>query len=172
MPFPFERIENLTPGSVVKAATLMAHEDGIIALHLEDQTIAVSGAAFVPRSPNYAAAVQAFVDDWQFKGPPNDTIVAPLVLPAYRRIKTITWHLNKASNAAPLTLTVRKRVGTASSNVDSIADVSAGAAYTTNVRNINYTVQPGEALFLMVQAGSTVHRFSHAVITLDRPGPL
>src|SRR5690606_10704484 len=111
-------------------------------------------------------------DWWTFGAPPTDTIQAGLEIPAGRRIKSIEWHFNKGSSASAMVMALRKRNGTTNTAIDSLSDVTSGAAFTSSTRAaIDYTIAAGDAMFLRVQAGDTAHQFSHAIVTFDFPAP-
>lgn len=135
-----------------------------------DEELTLSASAFVPAGTTSITA-PSLSDYWTFGTPPNDTIQGNVPLPAGRRIKSITWHFNKGSSASAMVMALRTRNGTTNTPVDSLSDVSSGAAFTSSTRSIDYTIAAGDAVFLRVQGGSTAHQFSHAVITFDFPAP-
>jgi len=131
----------------------------------------------VVSAPTFNAAGQTTIatpslgDDWALFGtPPNDTIRANVPLRVGDRIKSIVWHFNKNSSSAALVMKLRTRNGTTNTDRDTLTDVTSGAAYTSVTRSaINYTIAAGDATTLVVQASNSAHRFSHAVVTYDRP---
>jgi len=132
-----------------------------------DRVIAIGAAAF----QRYGASAFAVPSDfWSFAAPPNDTIQAYVPLRQGDRVKSITWHFNKGSSSSALVMSLRTRNGTTDAAVDSLSDVTNGAAFTSVTRSaINYTVASGDVLLLRAQAGNTAHQFSHALVTYDRP---
>lgn len=174
---PFSRTITLGPGSPFPSALGDELQDMIIGAKHGDIPVTIPGACFTLLNPNYASAVASFGDDWQWTGttPPNDRIVCGLVLPVGTRINSLIWHFNKASQAAALTMSLRKRNGTTNADIDSLADVTSGAAYTTNTRlaaafsvEPNYAVAAGDALQLRVVSGHASHRFSHVELSIGK----
>lgn len=174
---PFSRTITLGPGSPWPSSLGNELQDMIIGRKHGDIDLDVPGAAFTLCGPNYAATVPAFNDDWAFTGiaPPNDTIVCGLSLPVGTRINSLIWHYNKASVSSTMTMKLRKRNGTTSGDVDSLADGTSGASYTTATRAAasfsvvpNYEVAAGDVLQLRVQVGSASHRFSHVIVSIGK----
>lgn len=135
-----------------------------------DREIVVSASHFVAAGTDSVTA-PSLSDYWTFGSPPRDTIQGGIHgLRAGDRIKSITWHFNKGSSASALVMALRSRNGTTNTAIDSLSDVSSGAAFTSATQSsINYTIASGDAMFLRVQAGNTAHQFSHAIITYDHP---
>jgi hypothetical protein len=135
-----------------------------------DRECSVPGSAFIPQTnstvgtPGFGGLV------WSFGTPPNDRISAPIGLQVGDRIKSITWHFDKNSNASAMVMTLETRNGPTTTTRDTLSDASSGANQVSVTRSaINYTLVSGDAAQLTVQAGSNVHQFSHAVIVYDRP---
>lgn len=165
---PLSRNANHPTGTPIAGHTIDDIQDNIIAAKHGAIVLAVSGAAFAPHGYNPATSIPWFGDDWQFYAPPNNLLKAPLVLPIGTRIKTITWHFSKAGSASTLSMSIRRRNGTVSNDVDVLNDSSSGAAYTSTTRSPNYLIVPGDVLHLVVNAGAVAHRFSHAFLTITK----
>lgn len=132
--------------------------------------IVIPGSAFIALGNNVATAPSFAGTNWTFGTPPNDVIEGPSRLRTGDRILSITWFFNKVSNSSTMTMKLLTRNGTTMTDRDTLSDSSSGASFTSVPRSsINYTLAAGDAAALNVQAGSNVHKFSHAVISYDHP---
>jgi hypothetical protein len=135
-----------------------------------DRSLAIPAASFTVTSN--VAGVPTYSTDWSgFGSPPNDTVRAGAQIESGCRIKSLTWHINKGSSSALLNCSLVVRNGTTVTTIDSLADASSGAAYTTVLRTLGtpYVIADGDAITLAVQGTNSAHRFSHVVIVYDRP---
>ena len=138
------------------------------------QTIAVPASAFRVALPASNFAIGSVPDTdggiWGFGSSASGIIVAPVELPVGVRVRSIVWHLNKASQAAAMIMKLRKRIATTNTDLSTTTDTSAGAGWITNTAAaIDYTVEASASVWLHVTAGSAAHQFGWAEITYDLP---
>lgn len=193
---PYRRPRDYTPGSQLKSADMNGNFDawkdlyalltgqpqsvwsgvqleGILSaadIKYGDRSLAIPAASFTVTSN--VAGVPTYSTDWSgFGSPPNDTVRAGAQIESGCRIKSLTWHINKGSSSALLNCSISVRNGTTVTTIDSLADATSGAAYTTVLRTLGtpYVIAAGDAITLIVQGTNSAHRFSHVVIVYDRP---
>lgn len=138
-----------------------------------DTPLTVPASAFRVSGPAalFAAGTipELDVSHWYFSASAAGTIVAPIQLPVGKRIKSITWNFNKAGSAAALTMRLRKRTGTTTTTIDTLADVTSGASQVQVTRTPNYAIEAGRQVWLEVQGGNVSHVFGWADIVYDQP---
>lgn len=133
--------------------------------------LSVGEASFCPDSNSAATTPTSggVGDTWTFAAPPGDRIMAGIPLRTGDRIISITWFFNKNSTAANMAMVFRTKNNTTLTDRDTLNDGTSGAAQVSVTRTINYTLVSGDSPSLRVNATSTAHRFSHVIISYDRP---
>ncbi len=154
------------PGALPSSAGLMALDSSGNITARRTWVMNVGAAAFQPITGTGTATTSGV--DWTLQVPPNDMIVAPIVLPVGARIQSIVWHLNHNGAGGTMAFDVRKWTPTTESSVSSVTDASGGAAYITKAHNsINYTIASGYQVLLRVAGGAANNKFAMAEVTFD-----
>jgi hypothetical protein len=172
MSLPTSRNRTYAADSPVRSADLNDLQDCIISSKHTDRTLVFGASAFNVQTAvaNWAAGTvpQRDEGEWSFAAAAAGRIVAPVILPVGTRIRTVTWHFDKNSQAAALTMYLRKRTGTTTTDLTTTADVSSGAAPTSVAVTPNYTVEALYQVWLEVFAGSVSHVFIRADVVVDK----
>ncbi len=180
MALPLTRNTTYADGSPALAPDLNDIQDCIITGKHGDRVLIVPACAFQIHAPaaNIAAGTIPSCDgkQWEFATVSGllGGISAPLGLPVGKRIKSVDWVLNKASDATAMVLRLRKHVlgggSVSTTNLVTNTDVSSAATYITNaMAAINHTIAAAEAMDLHVLGATGPFLFSHAIVTYDQP---
>jgi hypothetical protein len=99
----------------------------------------------------------------------SETWVVPVPLRAGKRIKSITWHYQRAGGT--LTFALRKTIiaTNVDSSVASSTDNSTSGYTSITTSAINYTILSTEQSYLHWTTGANADRWHYAVITYDHP---
>jgi hypothetical protein len=172
MALPSSRNRTYAADSPVRSADLNDLQDCIVDGKHGDRTLIFGAAAFNVQTAvaNWATATVPQRDEgqWSFAAAAAGRIVAPVILPVGTRIRTVTWHFDKNSQAAALTMYLRKRTGTTTTDLSTTADVSSGANPTSVTVTPNYTMEALYQVWLEVFAGNANHVFLRAELVIDK----
>lgn len=178
MALPYTVNGLISTAGAIDHATYNDLQLGMVAGAFGTQEIIVQGAAFQQTTPNSNYANPAVPipefdgDSWNFAAGISVGIRAPLVLAVGIKIESIIWRFNKNSNAAALSMALKKKaLGAVAINVPGslLADVSSGAASIEVTSVVNYVAEAGFALSLGVNAGNVAHAFECCRILISKP---
>lgn len=133
------------------------------------RSLIVSAAAFSPGN-NYATAsitLNTQSGIWSMNTAPNDMLSGDVPLMAGDRIQSLNWVYDKNTSAANMVFELRTRNGVTVTVRDTVTDSSAGGVGSS--RTPNYTIAPGDAVYLHVTSSNSLHRFMHCQVVWDRP---
>lgn len=139
----------------------------------DDEYLIVSAAAFqsTATAAQYAAGTtpRCAGSSWSFSSGVNIPIVAPIALPAGKRVVDVEWFFNKGGNFNNLGLRMLRRSSGADVVISAVFDTSSSSADVSLPQlGVNYTMTASEPVWLEVNATNAAHVFYHAVLKFDR----